>query len=61
MTKQQTGHAKSKANSPLDVSGPIRANAPKGVGYHPHRAIHGNASVVTTERKMAPPKSKRSK
>jgi len=62
MTKQQTGHVKSKTVSPLDVSGPIRPTHGKGSVPAYGRAIHGaNPSVKTVERKMAPPKSRRSK
>jgi hypothetical protein len=45
---------------PHKVSGPIRPHAPKGIGYHSGRAIHGNASVHTVETKTAPkaPKAK---
>jgi hypothetical protein len=53
--------SKKSGKSPLHVSGPIRPKAPAGIGYHPHRAIHGNASVKTTERKVAPKPIKRAK
>jgi hypothetical protein len=51
--------SKKSGKSPLHASGPIRPKAPAGIGYHSGRAIHGNASVKTTERKMAPPKSRK--
>ena len=47
--------------SPLHVSGPIRPQVKAGAGYHPHRAIHGNASVQTIETQKAPPRTKRAK
>ena len=47
---------------PTKVSGPIRPHAPAGIGYHPHRAIHGsNPKVETIETKKAPKASKRAK
>jgi hypothetical protein len=43
-----------KFTPPHKASGPIRPKAPVGHGYHPGRAIHGNASVHTVETKTAP-------
>jgi hypothetical protein len=42
-----------KIKAPHTASGPIRPHAPGGIGYHPGRAIHGNASVKTVETKAA--------
>ena len=43
-----------KFTPPHKASGPIRPKAPAGHGYHPGRAIRGNASVRTVETKTAP-------
>jgi hypothetical protein len=52
--------SKKSGKTPLHASGPIRPvhGKPSVPAYE--RAIHGaNPGVKTTERKMAPPKSKR--
>jgi hypothetical protein len=46
---------KFSVKGPHKASGPIRPHAAGGIGYHPHRAIHGsNPKVGTIETKTAP-------
>jgi hypothetical protein len=49
---------KSGHKAPHQVSGPIRPQHEKGIGYHRGRAIHGsNPTIHTVERKLGPPKA----